>query len=128
MEPHQPIGNGKTEALSLMAAAEALIHLAERLDEMREMLLGDADAGVADRDARAFRRGGDRDPDAPFGRRELERLLAEHCDINAANHAGQTALMMAALFGRTETVKLLMTHGADPSLMDAAGNTAVGLA
>src|SRR5215469_3184381 len=72
METYQPIGNGKTEARPLMAAAEALIHLAERFDEMRQMLLGDADAGVADRDARAFRRGGDRDPDAAFGRRELD--------------------------------------------------------
>src|SRR5215472_6795966 len=72
MEPHQPIGDGKTEARPLMAAAEALIHLAERLDEMRQMLLSDADAGVADRDARAFRRGGDRNPDAAFGGREFD--------------------------------------------------------
>ncbi len=56
------------------------------------------------------------------------RLLAERCDVNAANGAGQTALTMGALFGRTEIVKLLMARGADPAVKDAAGNTAAGLA
>ncbi len=56
------------------------------------------------------------------------RLLTERCDINAANHAGQTALMMAALFGRTDVVKLLVAHGADPTRKDLSGNTAAGLA
>jgi ankyrin repeat protein len=36
--------------------------------------------------------------------------------------------MMAALFGRTEVVKLLVAHGADPTLRDRSSNTAVGLA
>jgi ankyrin repeat protein len=36
--------------------------------------------------------------------------------------------MMAALFGRTDVVKLLVAHGADPSLKDRSGNTAAGLA
>src|SRR5712692_2875152 len=40
-----------------------------------------------------------------------DRLLTEHCDVNAANNVGQTALMMAALFGRTEIVRLLIAHG-----------------
>jgi ankyrin repeat protein len=57
-----------------------------------------------------------------------ERLLAEPCDANAANNAGQAALMMAALFGRTDTAKLLIAHGANPALRDNAGNTSVGLA
>jgi len=36
--------------------------------------------------------------------------------------------MMAALFGRADVVKLLMAHGADPRVKDAAGNAALGLA
>jgi ankyrin repeat protein len=36
--------------------------------------------------------------------------------------------MMAALFGRTEIVRLLTAHGANPALKDNAGNTAVDLA
>jgi uncharacterized protein len=57
-----------------------------------------------------------------------ERLLQERCNVNAANGAGQTALMMGALFDRTAIVKLLIARGADPTLEDAAGNTALGLA
>src|SRR5258708_24390643 len=37
----------------------------------------------------------------------------------------QTALMMAALFGRTDIVRLLKAHGANAALKDEAGNTAV---
>jgi len=55
-------------------------------------------------------------------------LLTEHCDVNAANNVGQTALMMAALFGRSDVVRLLMAHGANSALKDNAGNTAAGLA
>jgi hypothetical protein len=57
-----------------------------------------------------------------------DRLLAEDCDVNATNNMGQTALMMAALFGRSEIVRLLIAHGANAALKDKAGNTAAGLA
>jgi ankyrin repeat protein len=36
--------------------------------------------------------------------------------------------MMAALFGRIDVVRLLVAHGADPTLKDLSGNTAAGLA
>jgi ankyrin repeat protein len=35
---------------------------------------------------------------------------------------------MAALFGRSDTVKLLVAHGAKAAHQDNAGNTAEGLA
>jgi hypothetical protein len=57
-----------------------------------------------------------------------DRLLNEHCDVNAANNVGQTALMMAALFGRNDVVRLLIAHGANSALKDSAGNTAADLA
>lgn len=50
------------------------------------------------------------------------------CDINQQNHAGQTALMMASLFGQDDLVELFVKHGADVKLVDAAGNTAESLA
>ena len=55
------------------------------------------------------------------------RLIAAHCDVNARD-AGQTALMMAAMFGRTDVVKMLLVNGANPELQDRVGNTAVSLA
>ncbi|WP_432742469.1 ankyrin repeat domain-containing protein [Methylobacter sp. G7] len=61
---------------------------------------------------------------------ETVRWLLEHtqCDVNHQNQAGQTALMMASLFGREAIIKLLLEHGAKPDLADYQGNTAEKLA
>ncbi|MFV1919377.1 ankyrin repeat domain-containing protein [Sphingomonas sp. MJ1 (PH-R8)] len=56
------------------------------------------------------------------------RLLKTDCDVNARNKAGQTALMMAALFSRTAQVDLLVAAGADASIADATGRTAASVA
>jgi ankyrin repeat protein len=50
------------------------------------------------------------------------------CNVNHQNYAGQTALMMASLFGREEIIKLLLEHGANPGLKDNQGNTSIKLA
>ena len=50
------------------------------------------------------------------------------CDINHQNYSGQTALMMASLFGREEIVRLLLQQGANPAIVDYQGNTAESLA
>jgi ankyrin repeat protein len=47
------------------------------------------------------------------------RLLKAGCDVNARNHAGQTALMM---------VELLLAAGADRTIQDAAGRSAGSVA
>jgi ankyrin repeat protein len=57
-----------------------------------------------------------------------QRLIDARCDVNARNDAGQTALMMAAMFGRTDVVKMLLVNGANPELQDRVGNTAASLA
>lgn len=44
------------------------------------------------------------------------------------NAAGQTAVMMAALFDRRRVIELLFDAGADIDAADAAGNTAAALA
>jgi ankyrin repeat protein len=61
---------------------------------------------------------------------ETARWLLEHtqCDVDHQNKAGQTALMMASLFGREAIIKLLLEHGAKPDLADYQGNTAEKLA
>jgi ankyrin repeat protein len=59
---------------------------------------------------------------------EIAKRLVARCDVNARNHQGQTAAMMAALFGHADLVRLLAQHGADLELTDASGNSAGGLA
>ncbi|WP_083671792.1 ankyrin repeat domain-containing protein [Sphingomonas montana] len=56
------------------------------------------------------------------------RLLKAGCDVNARNNAGQTALMMAALFNRTKQVEMLLAAGADRAIRDAAGRSASSVA
>jgi hypothetical protein len=56
------------------------------------------------------------------------RLLMAGCDVNARNHAGQTALMMASLFNRTAQVEMLLKAGADRTIHDAAGRSASSVA
>ncbi|MBD8700456.1 ankyrin repeat domain-containing protein [Sphingomonas sp. CFBP 13714] len=56
------------------------------------------------------------------------RLLKAGCDVNARNHAGQTALMMASLFNRRAQVDLLLAAGADRTIQDAAGRSAGSVA
>lgn len=56
------------------------------------------------------------------------RLLQEDCDVNARNNAGQTALMMAALFNREKQIEMLLAAGADPEIADASGRTAAAVA
>lgn len=50
------------------------------------------------------------------------------CGVNHTNYAGQTALMMASLFGHEAMIQHLLKAGADPSIVDAQGNTAASLA
>jgi ankyrin repeat protein len=56
------------------------------------------------------------------------RLLKAGCDVNARNKAGQTALMMAALFARTRQIAMLLAAGADKTLVDATGRSAAAVA
>lgn len=60
----------------------------------------------------------------------MAKWLLEHttCSINHRNNAGQTALMMAALFDREALVTLFIDNGADVSLQDHRGNSAESLA
>jgi ankyrin repeat protein len=59
---------------------------------------------------------------------DIAERLVVRCDVNARNHQGQTAVMMAALFGHADIVRLLAQRGADLALTDASGNSAQGLA
>ena len=64
------------------------------------------------------------------GHTAMATWLLEHtgCSINHRNFAGQTALMMAALFDQEALVALFIEHGADVSIRDGRGNSAESLA
>lgn len=58
--------------------------------------------------------------------REIARRLFSLGDVNIkARTSGQTALMLAASHGRKNTCKLLLDCGADPSMQDYDGSTAL---
>ncbi|TXC70629.1 ankyrin repeat domain-containing protein [Sphingomonas ginsenosidivorax] len=57
-----------------------------------------------------------------------QTLIDAGADVNRPNGAGQTALMMAALFNRGAIIDLLLANGADAGVTDTAGNTVQTLA
>jgi len=54
---------------------------------------------------------------------ELQSLLDRQLAIDARDAHGRTPLMLATLHGRTEAVRALLAHGADPNAADARGTT-----
>lgn len=66
---------------------------------------------------------------ATRGHLEVMNLLLEnHAYIDAASPNGSTPLMMAALYGSPSGVKLLLEAGADPTLKNNLGLTAIDFA
>ncbi|MDE2416260.1 MAG: ankyrin repeat domain-containing protein [Burkholderiales bacterium] len=66
---------------------------------------------------------------ATGGHMEAIRVLLEnHAYIDAGSPNGTTPLMMAAMYGTSGAVKLLLESGADPTLKNAQGLTAIDFA
>ena len=55
----------------------------------------------------------------------VSAILANGADVNGTTGGGQTALILAVIFGHTNLVKLLMRAGADPQLRDNLGLNAI---
>ena len=58
----------------------------------------------------------------------MELLLENHAYIDAESPNGTTPLMMAAHYGTPAAVKLLLEAGADPTLKNQLGLTAIDFA
>jgi ankyrin repeat protein len=58
----------------------------------------------------------------------IELLLEKHAYIDAESPNGSTPLMMAAHYGTPAAVKLLLESGADPTLKNQLGLTAIDFA
>jgi uncharacterized protein len=58
----------------------------------------------------------------------IELLISRGAHIDDVDDRGRTALMTAAVLGRTTAVEALMKAGADVSLKDKSGKTAADLA
>jgi ankyrin repeat protein len=66
---------------------------------------------------------------ATGGHMSIVQLLLDHyAYIDAESPNGTTPLMMAAQYGNSETVKLLLDAGADPTLKNSLGLTAIDFA
>jgi len=58
--------------------------------------------------------------------KSFELLLhSKRINVDAVNGFGQTALMIAAMFGRVEFAKALLEHGANPNLVTSCHRTLV---
>jgi ankyrin repeat protein len=55
----------------------------------------------------------------------VEFLLNLHIDIHEEDMYGKTALTYATIYGRSDVVKLLLQHGANPNFIDNQGNSAL---
>eukprot|EP00466_Bigelowiella_natans_P019981 jgi/Bigna1/129071/aug1.8_g3779 len=58
----------------------------------------------------------------------VKKLLEAKANPNYRDASGNSLLHMAAMFDRTEAVKLLMRLGADPSVKNAQKETPIGVA
>lgn len=58
----------------------------------------------------------------------MQMLLDNHAYIDAASPNGSTPLMMAAMYGNASAVKMLLEAGADPTLKNGIGLTAIDFA
>lgn len=62
-----------------------------------------------------------------ISREVIEALVDKHCDINAVDFNGRTALHIMVLRGRLECAVALVSNGAELSISDNDGNTPLHL-
>lgn len=130
---------GSTKAFdALMAARQTNVEARNKQDEsplMMAALKGNVDAvkALLARDADVNKTGWAplhyaASAGSPQHAQIISLLLERHAYIDAASPNGTTPLMMAAHYGSTEAVQLLLEEGADPALKNQLGLTAADFA
>lgn len=91
---------------------------------IRSLVDAGADVSVRDRDY------GESPLMRAMGNKELFPILlsAKKLDINARDESGQTLLMRAAQAGNADAIRALLAKGADATLKNSAGETALQIA
>lgn len=86
--------------------------------------------GDTDGEPRASDGDGDRHDDKPLGERDSEQTLdlKRIANLEVANAAGMTALLLASQEGKSEVVQILLRYGANPCPPDSRNQTALILA
>ena len=95
-----------------------------RLDEARALMVRGADVNQTGWTPLHYAASGTQPQQTAL----IALLLEQHAYIDAGSPNGSTPLMMAAQYGTRESVQLLLDEGADPSIKNQLGLTAVDFA
>jgi ankyrin repeat protein len=112
------VRNAQDESPLMMAA------LRGHLEAVRALIARDADVNKPGWTPLHYAASGTQPQQAAI----IALLLENHAFIDAASPNGTTPLMMAAHYGTSESVQLLLKEGADPSLKNQLGLTAADFA
>ncbi|ART48583.1 ankyrin repeat domain-containing protein [Acidovorax carolinensis] len=106
--------NAQDESPLMLAAIKG------HIEAVRALIARDADVNKPGWTALHYAASGT----TPEHTRIIALLLENHAYIDAASPNGTTPLMMAAQYGTSDAVQLLLDEGADPSLKNQLGLTA----
>ena len=86
MEPHQLLHEREADAAALEAAALRALHAVEALEKPGQLVLGDADAGIANLDGRGLPVGGGADRNTDLAREGKLEGIGEQVQQNLLQH------------------------------------------
>lgn len=117
-QTHVEARNGQDESPLMMAALKG------NVDAVKALLARDADVNKTGWAPLHYAASAG----SPRHAQVIALLLEHHAYIDAASPNGTTPLMMAAHYGSTDAVVLLLEEGADPTLKNQLGLTAADFA
>ncbi|QNP48701.1 ankyrin repeat domain-containing protein [Diaphorobacter aerolatus] len=110
--------NKKGESALMIAAIKG------NLEAAKALIARDGDVNKTDWTPLHYAASGTTDKAVPM----IELLLEKHAYIDAASPNGTTPLMMAVRYGTADAARLLIAEGADPTIKNEKGLTAIDFA